>query len=139
MMANYQSQHHPHAPRHHHHHSQLTADSVDLTAPPLYDITVDASLVWVPLAEYDNRTNAGSITELTKFKVEESIERTEFDKEFSETSRKQLKESGTKTELGASYEGVSAKIEGNLKVSDEVSQTVQHTCETTVKTDYKFT
>ena len=117
--------------------SLSAATPVSATAGPTeYNITVPATLSWVMLVEYDNRTNDGSITETLSYQIEETISRTEFEKDFNSTARTQLKDQKVSTEVGATYEGINATIKGELTVSDEIKDVVEHTTETTVKTDY---
>lgn len=104
--------------------------------PPEYFITVPATLSWVLLAEYDNRTNDGKITEKVQWKLEESVQRSEFEKTFNSTTRRQLQDQSITTDVGASWEGISANIKGNIQVSDEVTEVIERTTEVTVKTDW---
>lgn len=88
------------------------------------------------ISEYDNRTNDGKITDEVLYKLEETVTRTEFEKQFNKTTRDQLQAQKVSSEVGASYEGISATIKGEASYSEEINDVVERTTEVTVKTDY---
>ncbi|KAI0696248.1 hypothetical protein BC835DRAFT_1543701 [Cytidiella melzeri] len=104
-----------------------------------YQATVDGTVSWDLIFDYDNSTNSGTIRESVTITTTESIEFTAFEQTFNETIRKELEKEHVGTEVGASYEGISAKVDASIDISSEVSDTLQETTSTTFKSNYSKT
>lgn len=105
-------------------------------AAPQYTVTVNGELSWVLLFNYDNSNNNGTIREKVTVETSETIAYTTYEKEFNSTVRTDLQKAQVKTELGAAYEGISAKVDASIDVSTEVTDTLEHTTESTFKSSY---
>lgn len=101
-----------------------------------YEITIPAQVQWDLLANWDNSENTGTITEKYGVEVTESLSYTQFDKDFNESTRKQLNDKKANTEAGASYEGVDVKVSGSIELSSEATDVIQHTTEITYNKEY---
>ncbi|KAI0696445.1 hypothetical protein BC835DRAFT_1271922 [Cytidiella melzeri] len=104
-----------------------------------YQVSVDGTLSWDLIFNYDNSTNSGAIRESIMITTVESVEFTAFEQTFNETVRKELEKEHVNTEVGASYEGINSKIDASIDVSSEVNDTLRQTTENTFKSNYSKT
>lgn len=108
-------------------------------AAPQHQVDIDAELSWVLLFNYDNSDNTGTIREKVTVQTTETIDYSTYEKEFNSNVRTELQKEHVGSEVGASYEGISAKVEASIDVSTEVTDTLEQTTESTFKSSYSKT
>jgi hypothetical protein len=108
-------------------------------ADKTYQVTIDGTISWDLIFDYDNSTNSGTIREKLTITTTESLEYTQFEQSFNETVRKELEKEHVGSEVGASYEGISAKVDASIDVSTEITDTLQQTTSSTFKSNYSKT
>ncbi|KAI0091202.1 hypothetical protein BDY19DRAFT_689153 [Irpex rosettiformis] len=104
-----------------------------------YQATIEGTISWDLIFNYDNSTNSGTIREKLTITTTKVLEYTTFKQSFNETIRKELEESHT-GRVGASYEGVTAKLlEASTDISTEIADTLRETTSTMFKSNYSKT
>ena len=92
-----------------------------------YTIELDATISWDLLFNYDNSDNTGEIHEKVTVNTTETIDYTSYEKDFNSSVRQQVEKGHTGAETGVTYEGITAKVEASIDVSNEVTDTLERT------------